>query len=51
MSGSRALRSLLDSIDWADQSPVTWQGLREKLEKAIKNEEDNEYGDYMGEDM
>lgn len=48
---ARSLRSLLDTIDWADQSPVTWQSLREKLEKAIKHEEDNEYLDQMGEDM
>jgi hypothetical protein len=48
---ARALQSLLDAIDWADQSPVTWQSLREKLEKAVKNEEYNEYSDSMGEDM
>lgn len=51
MSGSRALRALFDSIDWADQSPVTWQALREKIEKAAEHAENSEYEDYMGDDL
>jgi hypothetical protein len=51
MSGSRALRTLAESIDWADKSPITWASLREKIEKAADLEENYEYEDRMGDDM
>lgn len=35
-AASEALKVLADSIDWADQSPVTWVDLKEKIEKAAQ---------------